>query len=138
MESRMSRWGVGPLFATLSIVYGLAAWGAGRTFHPLFEIGIVPHRLLTVLGVSLIAVGIPFYLVAVVAVMRAYNSDKLVTHGVYGFCRHPLYASWAVLIAPGVVLLIGTWLGLTVPVFMCLVLRRLVQSEEQYLQDVFV
>ena len=69
--------------------------------------------------------------------MRAYNADKLCTDGAFGLCRHPVYASWTVLLLPGIALLIGSWILLTIPVVMAAILRWLVREEEEYLAERF-
>jgi protein-S-isoprenylcysteine O-methyltransferase Ste14 len=48
-----------------------------------------------------------------------------------------LYASWVVFIVPGIVLLMRSWIGLTIPLFMYVVLRRLSVKEETYLETTF-
>ena len=133
----MSRWGVGPIFASLSIGYWLVTSAISRYFHPVFRIDLVPHRFLSILGIVLMVIGVPFYIISARAVMRAYNADKLVTDGVYRYCRHPLYASWVVFIIPGFVLLLNSWIALTTPIFMYFILLRLVRKEETYLESVF-
>ena len=137
MKEKMSRWGTGPTFALLSIGYGIVTIIISRYFNPLFQIGFVPHWFLSILGIVLIMTGIPFYIISVKTVMRAYNADELVTDGIYRFCRHPIYASWVVFIVPGVVFIANSWIGLTIPIFMYLILRKLVKKEETYLESVF-
>ena len=137
MQEKMSRWGVGPIFAALSIGYGMTAIAISNYFYPVFTIDIVPGRLLWVLGILLIVVGIPFFITSVITAMRAYNADDLVTDGIFRCCRHPLYASWVVFIVPGIALLAHSWIALTTPVFMYLILHKLVEKEESYLSSVF-
>jgi protein-S-isoprenylcysteine O-methyltransferase Ste14 len=137
LKIKMSRWGIGPIFAVLSIVYGMVTIVVNRYFHPVFHISFVPHWFLTILGILLIMIGIPFFLISAKTVMRAYNADELVTDGIFRCCRHPLYASWAILIVPGIALLIKSWVVLTTPIFMYLILRKLVKKEEVYLESVF-
>ena len=79
MEEKMSRWGIGPVFFSLSLGYGLIMIALSRHFHPAFEINVLPHFFMTILGMLLIAAGVPFWIISVKSVMRAYNSDKLVT-----------------------------------------------------------
>ena len=137
MNEKMSRWGIGPVFASLSAGYGMIMLAISRYFRPAFQIDVVPHWLIFTLGISLIVVGVPFFIISVTTVMRAYNADELVTNGIFRFCRHPLYASWVVLLVPGIVLLVNSWIGLTAPIFMYLVLRTLVRKEEVYLESAF-
>lgn len=133
----MSRWGVGPVFTIISVSYGLVMIGISEYVYPRFRIEVIPGPVLILAGIALVAVGIPFFFVSARGVMRAYNSDRLITTSTFRFCRHPLYASWVVFIVPGIVLLYQSWIGLTVPVFMYIVLRILVRQEETYLANRF-
>ncbi len=126
----MSRWGVGPIFASLSISYGLIMLLISKYYQPLFQFCFIPYWLLRVVGILFIIIGTLFFIISVKAVMQAYNSDKLVTKGVYQFCRHPLYTSWGVFIVPGIVFLANSWLGMTAPIFMYFLLRKLVTKKE--------
>ena len=137
MQEKMSRWGVGPVFASLSIGYGLLMAVISRYFYPAFRMNFAPEWLLSILGMALIVFGGVFFVVSVKTIMRAYNADKLVTDGIFRCCRHPLYASWVVFIVPGIVFLINSWIGLTAPIFMYYLLRALVKKEEVYLETVF-
>ena len=137
MVEKMSRWGVGPVFVVLSVGYGMIMLAVSIHFQPLFRIPYVPYSLLQVAGGVLFLIGIPFFITSVRSVMKAYNADALVTTGVYGCCRHPLYAAWVVFLVPGIVLFVNSWLGLTTPLFMYLILRILVRKEEVYLEQVF-
>ena len=137
MKEKMSRWGVGPTFASLSIGYGIMMLAISRYFHPAFQIGLIPHWLLLILGIALILIGVPFFIISVKSVMRAYNADALVTDGIFRCCRHPLYGSWVVFIVPGIVFIADSWIGLTTPIFMYLILSKLVRKEEVYLENVF-
>ncbi len=133
----MSRWGVGPIFASLSISYGILTLAISRYFHPAFQIGLVPYWLLSILGIALILIGVPFFIMSVIRLTHAYNTDALVTDGIFRCCRHPLYGSWVVFIVPGIAFLAKSWIGLTAPLFMYFLLRKLVKKEEMYLENVF-
>jgi len=134
---KMSRWGIGPIFAFLSIGYGLVPLFISRYFHPFFQVGFVPYWILVVLGVILIGIGLPFFFISAKTVTHAYNADQLVTDGIFRCCRHPLYSSWVVFIVPGMALLANSWIALTTPVAMYFILRFLVRKEESYLESVF-
>ena len=137
MKEKMNRWGIGPIFAFLSIAYGMMTLFTSRCFYPAFQISFVPDWLMVVLGIALIGFGVPFFIVAIRTVMRAYNADELVTDGIFKCCRHPLYGSWVVLIVPGICFFANSWIAFTTPVFMYLILRQLVKNEEAYLESVF-
>ena len=110
MNDSMSRWGVGPLFAGLSIAYTLPIVAINRYFKPLFFMSFIPHKLLAAAGSLLIIIGVIFLFNALVSAHTAYSSGKLATSGVFGICRHPVYAAWAVFIVPGIAVLSGSWL----------------------------
>ena len=137
MVEKMSRWGVGPIFAGLSIGYAIVLFAISRHYHPFFKISFLPGWFLSALGIILIMIGVPFFLISVKTAMRAYNADALVTDGIFRYCRHPLYAAWVVFIVPGIVFLLKSWIMLTTPIFMYLILRLLVKKEEVYLENVF-
>lgn len=137
MKKEMSRWGVGPIFAALSVMYGFITFIISLYFYPFLKIRFIQDQILMILGIILVVIGVTFLIISVKTVYKAYNSDKLVTTGVYKFCRHPLYASWVIFIVPGVVLLFNSWIGLTTPIFMYVILRILVKKEEIYLERRF-
>jgi protein-S-isoprenylcysteine O-methyltransferase Ste14 len=137
MEEKMSSWGIGPVFGALSLVYGMTMAVISHHFYPVFKIGFVPNWLLPILGIALIAIGVPFFLISRKTINRAYSADELVTDGIFRCCRHPLYASFVVFIVPGIFLLLNSWIGLTTPIFMYIILRILIKKEETYLESAF-
>jgi hypothetical protein len=50
----MSRWGIGPIFASLSIGYGMIMLVISRYFQPFFQTDFMPYWLMSILGISLI------------------------------------------------------------------------------------
>jgi protein-S-isoprenylcysteine O-methyltransferase Ste14 len=137
MKEKMSRWGIGPIFASLSIAYGMVTIVVSRYFHPAFQISTFPYWLMSVFGIALIVIGVPFFIISVKTVTRAYNADELVTDGIFKCCRHPLYGSWVVFIVPGICFLVSSWIAFTTPIFMYLILNKLVRKEEAYLELAF-
>ncbi len=137
MTDHMSRFGVGPRFFLISILYAGFTIALHR-YHPdTFSIHFIPYNILNVLGAFLLTIGIPFYIVAVVTGMKAYNQSILCTKGIYGLCRHPIYASWVVFLIPGIMFLMNSLIGLTTVPVMYISLRILVQKEDAYLERKF-
>jgi protein-S-isoprenylcysteine O-methyltransferase Ste14 len=93
--------------------------------------------MLATIGIILILIGISFDIVAIVTVMRAFNKGTLITKGIFGICRHPVYAGWVVFIVPGIVLLVNSWIALSIPLVMYFFLRILVIKEDTYLEKTF-
>ncbi len=134
---RMSIFGIGPWFVLLSAIYTIAAITIRAQDPHFFQIPYVPHWVLVLMGVLLLAVGLPFFGFALAQLIRGFPAGKLFTNGVYGRCRHPVYGAWVVFNVPGMVLIINSWLGLVVPVLMYVTLRLLVRQEEESLEQIF-
>jgi len=137
MPKEMTKWGVGPKFFVYSVLYGVLIIAATIYFYPLFQISFIPYRILASVGAILILTGIPFYVTSLVSVMRAFKEGHLVTDGVYGMCRHPIYSAWVIFFVPGLALLINSWVGFTISVVMYFLLKTLVKEEDQYLEKTF-
>ncbi len=130
---RLSRFGVGPKI-TLSALASAAAAGAATYAWP----GVLrfpPHAVLRTLGIVLLAIGVPMWLIAAVSVMRAYNRDRLVTSGVYALVRNPMYSAWILLNLPGIALLFRSWPLLVAPLVPYAVFKSLIHREEEYLEQ---
>jgi protein-S-isoprenylcysteine O-methyltransferase Ste14 len=135
-ENKMTRWGIGPLFALLSISYGLFAFVLAKS-NPTWKIDFIPYPILSTVGIILILTGIPFFIISIKSLHHAYNSNSLITTGIYGICRHPMYGVWIIFIVPGIALVARSLLGLTTPVVMYILLKILAQKEETYLEEKF-
>jgi protein-S-isoprenylcysteine O-methyltransferase Ste14 len=133
----MSRWGIGPKFTVLSILFGGAVAALQYLVFP--NAGFVIHSRLvnTVLGAGLVAAGLIIFLAAAMTIDKYYAAGRLCKKGAYALMRHPIYGSWISLIMPGLVVLTGSALGLAVPLFMYVLFRALISAEERYLEEKF-
>lgn len=108
---------------------GMTRWGIGPTlFSPIVNF---------IAGILLIAIGVPVFLIPAFTIDDYFYKKKLCTTGVYAFVRHPIYAAWITWIVPGIVLIRGAVLGLSIPIVMYLIFRILIRQEEQYLEEKF-
>ena len=137
-SGRMTRFGVGPAFVVLSALFTGATLYI-RSFDPVFFAipAAVPRWLQIGTGGLLLAVGVPMFIWSLAILNKGFPEGRLFTDGPYRWCRHPIYGCWVVFNVPGIVLLMGAWLGLVVPFFMYIALRLLVRSEERWLLDTF-
>ena len=137
MNNKISRWGVGPKFLFFSVVYYLIVFIVHYTF--LHELKfVVFHSLInTILGIILIATGLPFFLIPAFTIDKYFKRGELATKGVYGIMRHPIYGAWIVFIIPGIILLQGSVIGISIPIFMYIVFRLVIKKEEEYLLNKF-
>jgi protein-S-isoprenylcysteine O-methyltransferase Ste14 len=137
MEKRLSRWGAGPKIIGGALVYGGVALGATYARPDIFEVQCLPRSVCIALGVILLALGVPMWLVSVTSVMKAYNRDRLVTSGLYAVVRHPLYSAWITLNLPGLALLFRSWPGLLMPFLAYAVFKLNIRVEDEYLRNRF-
>jgi protein-S-isoprenylcysteine O-methyltransferase Ste14 len=133
----MTRWGIGPKWALASLACAVPLVIVGRVWPGALTIGLVPRAVQIIAGVLLVALGIPFAVAALVTFHRGFGHGKLSTGGVYGLCRHPIYASWIVFLVPGILLLAGSWAFLPLPTLMYLLLLHFVRDEEKWLAATF-
>jgi len=69
-------------------------------FFPFFAIESIPYGFFLVIGLILLAIGIPSLIISAKTIIKGFKEGKLVTQGVYSICRHPLYATFILFIVP--------------------------------------
>ena len=126
-------WGVGIKFAIISTAYLVIGIIINFYSKPLFLIEQLPQSIAIIIGVLLLFIGIPLHILCGKTIYRVYNEGKVSTTGIYATCRHPLYSSWIFFNMPGIVIFFRSWLLLTVPLFMYILLVILAKKEENYL-----
>jgi len=137
MKKEMTTWGVGPKFTVFSVLYLILALVIHYVWYPRFVIQGIPYAVLIIIGLLLMAIGIPIWVIVSKAVDRAFEEGVLATQGVYALCRHPIYGNAIFFTIPGVLLFFRSWLLLTVPVAMYIVFKLLIREEEDYLRQEF-
>jgi protein-S-isoprenylcysteine O-methyltransferase Ste14 len=137
MTEKMTKWGVGPKIMVSSICYTVLIVAISIVIKASFSIEFILYQLLVAVAILLFLLGVPFYIISVLTLLRAYNDGKLFTSGVFGVCRNPIYSSWIFFLVPGVALLFNSWLGLTVPLAMYVFFRVYIGKEEVYLEKTF-
>ena len=135
MNSEMDRFGVGPKFAWLGVAYGTAIYVLHCTFFADFTFTLISRWVNIVIGVILILIGIPLFIVSGITVHRHINAGKLCTGSVYAYFRHPLYAAWVVFVTPGIVILTGSVIAVSWPVFLYVLFKVFTVEEEKYLRE---
>ena len=132
----MTRFGVGPWVILLFLAGAAILFAVRAHFPDTFRFGI-GSQVLRPAGFALLAAGLALWLTAIVAVQRAISQRRLVTTGAFAFCRHPVYASWAVVITPAIGLLLDTWLAFVLAVVFGVAVRAAVASEERNMETLF-
>lgn len=127
---KMTRWGIGPLFALLTILYSMVVYYLTKISNLMFT-GFENF------GIFLIVIGFCLFLYNALTIDKYFNNKKLRTTGLYGYVRNPIYASWIVLIIPGIVLYWGSIPGLMIPFVSYFIHYMLISKEDNYLLGLF-
>lgn len=135
-NGKLGRWGIGLFLAALTILYSALVMVVSKVVPGHFRMVVVPATMKAI-AICLFAIGIPFLLVSLISLHRAYGANRLVTTGIFSLCRNPIYSAWNIFIVPGVVVLLENWLALSIPFAMYVFLRLLINKEENYLMAVF-
>jgi len=136
-NKQMTRWGVGPKFTIISLIFAVIVFAIQTIVFPELKFIIYTRLINTIVGTFLIGVGLIIFLIPAFTIDRYFYESKLCKKGVYAYLRHPIYASWISFIVPGIVILRGSILGVTIPIFMYIVFRTLIPIEEKYLIEKF-
>lgn len=129
--------GIGEKLQFITIGYAALVIYLNYLFYPLFRINTVQYKILLAAGILLIMAGIPLNILTTIRIVKGFKRGILLTDGIFSFVRHPLYASYILLIVPGICLLFASWIILTVPIVMYVAFRILVRQEERFLEERF-
>ncbi len=108
-RARMNWEGVGPKMALVFAPFLVAAVTMRALAPAASSLPFVPPFLLTAVGAILLGLGIPFYLATAIHFLRRFFRGELVTTGTFGWCRHPIYASFMLFFVPAAALLWDAW-----------------------------
>lgn len=134
MHKEMDRLGVGPKFAALGIVYGVIILWLHYSLLSTLTFTLLSRWINITLGFVLIVVGMPLFVLSGVMVHKHISKGELCTTSVYAYFRHPLYAAWVVFIIPGVVIITGSVVAISWPIFLYILFKIFTVEEEAYLR----
>jgi protein-S-isoprenylcysteine O-methyltransferase Ste14 len=137
MSSEMTRWGVGPKFTLISIIYAIVIFLLHLFWFPSLTFVILGREVNLVIGIILIIVGLLIFLIPAFTIDKYFFEGKLCAIGIYSFIRHPIYGAWIVFIVPGIVIIRGSLLGISIPIFMYAIFKILIPKEDEYLEKKF-
>ncbi len=90
-----------------------------------------------VAGAALLVLGVPLWFLSVALVARNVPRGRLVTTGPFALVLHPLYTSVALLVLPGLGLLLDTWSGAAIGAVLYVATRLFARAEERALAERF-
>lgn len=132
------RWqGVGPRMGLTWMPWLLAAIGL-RVWGPaLSAIPVLPAAVRLTLGAALLGLGLAFWAWSAAYFLRHFFAGRLLTSGPFAWCRHPIYASFIVLLVPAAALLANAWPLLAADLALYLVFLGFIGAEDRMLADRF-
>ena len=114
------------------IVVGVAA----NIFRPgWFSMGSATGGLIA--GIVLLVIGVPLWLTSVVQILLWVPRRTLITTGPFALMLNPLYTSVALLVFPGIGLVLDTWLGPALGAILYVSSRLFSPREEKMLAAFF-
>ena len=112
---------------------------AGIILNVLYPQWFIMNTGLTgiIIGSVLLVLGVPFWLISVVQMLKYVPQNKLITKGPFGVVLHPIYTSVALLIIPGLTLVFDTWVGFLIGVILYSISRIFRGQEDKKLEELF-
>ncbi|HWQ10390.1 MAG TPA: isoprenylcysteine carboxylmethyltransferase family protein [Holophaga sp.] len=133
----MNRWGMGTTLYRATILYAVLAVFYDTILISAFCDRLVPEREALAAGGTLLLLGLVIYALGTFSIYKAVDGGQLATRGIYAVVRHPLYAAWIWCLVPGLALLQGTPLTLSVPIVAAIFYRLCIPHEERHLLEHF-
>ncbi len=121
----------------ISGIYAAMAIWLTRKYEPAITLTVLPESVCNIAGGILIAAGILFYTIAAIQLHFAYCHGELTTSGLYNVVRHPIYATFILLIAPGIAIISRSLALFALPIVMYLIFTVLVRTEENAIEARF-
>lgn len=129
--------GAAPKIAIPSFIYLLITVIIDYKYYPIFKITLNNYLILAIIGVILILLGIGIIINVGRKLIKAFNSNLLMTDGLYLVFRNPMYAAYTIIIFPGISFLLNSWLVLTSVIVNFIFLQIFIKEEYQYLEEKF-
>lgn len=90
-----------------------------------------------IVGCVLLSIGIPLWLWAVVQILVHAPRGRLITSGPFALVLHPIYTFVALIVLPGIGLVVDSWMGLALGGALYIASRILAPLEEKQLAKAF-
>jgi hypothetical protein len=104
-------------------------------FPRIFQMHLGPAGL--IIGSIMLVIGIPLWLSSAIMLLVNIPRKKLITTGPFALMKHPLYTSVALLVLPGVGLVLDTWVGFAIGAVLYIASRIFSGREDQFLEQLF-
>ncbi len=127
--------GAGDRIVLATLPVAAAGIVANVLWPGVFRIG--SESVCLVIGLVLLALGLPLWVMSVVQILVNVPRGKLITTGPFALLLHPIYTSVALLIIPGVGLILDSWVGFAIGAALYGASRAFAGREERQLAEDF-
>jgi protein-S-isoprenylcysteine O-methyltransferase Ste14 len=127
--------GAGDRVMGLALPFILVGVAANILWPTVFRMGSGSGGVIA--GVILLVIGVPTWLTSVVQILVNVPRRRLITTGPFAVVLHPLYTSVALLVFPGIGLVLDTWLGPALGIILYVSSRLFAEAEGKILEKVF-
>ncbi|MFX0140211.1 MAG: methyltransferase family protein [Candidatus Hodarchaeota archaeon] len=127
----ISIYGVGPKMTLTLVPFIVLLSILNVIFSPVFQLPIDQIWMIP-LGIVLIMIGSYIFIKSETLLRKAYKASELLMTGFYGHMRHPMYGSVILLIIPGIVIIINSWILYFLPFIFYIIFRIFIKKEETY------
>ena len=132
----MTCWGVSPKMILILCPFIFIILIFNYIYYPMF-LTPIDYMIMVIFGIILIVIGFIIYFKSIRVINKAFRASKLLTTGIYGHMRHPLYSSFILFFTPGIVCFFNSWLGFIIPVIYYIIFRLMIKNEEDYCLEKF-
>ena len=136
-ENKMTEVGIGRRLVLVSFSYFFIVVILYSNYPSIFLLPQAFFEIYVIVGITLIFFGFIMYVLGASVVKKAFREDRLITDGVYGIVRNPMYSGLTIFFSTGIAFILGSWLLLTVPIIAYFSFKYLIKKEENYLEHKF-
>lgn len=127
--------GSGGRIMSLTLPFLVVGIAANILWPRAFALGFGTGGLIA--GIVLLVVGVPVWLSSVALVLINVPKKRLITGGPFAVIPHPMYTAVALLVLPGLGILLDTWVGAGIGVALYIASRICSPDEDKILAQVF-
>jgi protein-S-isoprenylcysteine O-methyltransferase Ste14 len=137
MKNEIGIFGSGLIIGALGFPYFALTVFLSILYKPTFNIPFISADTLFIIGIIFVIVGESVNAASAAKMTAAFTNKELVKEGPYSICANPMYGSQILLSAPGIALMLNSWLVLTTAIVGIILVKLFIVREEEYLREQF-
>lgn len=137
MKSSMTPGGIGPKLALLYSPFIILSLIVMYSYPDFFDLRFLNFDFVKITGFVWSGAGFIFWITSAIFFLRHFKSGQLITTGLFGLCRNPIYSSIIVFIIPGLALVCHSGLVFSISLVLYIGFRISIHGEDHVLKDNF-